>query len=58
MLLVNDLRTEILTPYGGYSWMAILMVGRDWLIVALIVSLFISMRPWKKHWEKRKSSSI
>ncbi len=38
--------------------MAILMVGRDWLIVALIVSLFISMRPWKKHWEKRKSSSI
>ena len=23
-----------------------------------VVSLFISMRSWKKHWEKRKSSSI
>ncbi len=54
MLLINDLRTEISTPYEGYSWMAILMIGRDWLVVALIVALFIAMRPWKKHWEKRK----
>ncbi|MCK5082967.1 MAG: sodium-dependent transporter, partial [Candidatus Omnitrophica bacterium] len=56
MMLVNDLRMEILTPYEGYSWMAILMIGRDWLVIALIVALFISMRPWKKHWEKRKSN--
>ncbi len=54
MLLINDLRTEMTTPYEGYSWIAILMIGRDWLMIALIISLFIAMRPWKKHWEKRK----
>ena len=58
MLLINDLRTEISTPYEGYSWMAILMIGRDWLVIALIVALFIAMRPWKKHWEKRKPNNI
>lgn len=47
-LLVNDFMGEISAPYEGYSWIAILLIGRDWLLAALIVSLFIAMRPWKK----------
>jgi len=47
-LLINDLRTEVSVPYEGYSWMAILMIGRDWLMIALIISLFIATRPWKR----------
>jgi len=43
---------EVSKPYEGYSWIAILLIGRDWLVAALIVSLFIAMRPWKKQIEE------
>ncbi len=52
MLLINDLNGELAKPYEGYPWMALLMIGRDWLMVALIVSLFIAMRPWKRALEE------
>jgi len=48
VLLINDLRTELTVPYEGYSWMAILMIGRDWLIATLIIALVFSMRRWRK----------
>ena len=51
-LLINDLIGEVSKPYEGYSWIAILLIGRDWLVAALIVSLFIAMRPWKKQIEE------
>ncbi|MFA5088954.1 MAG: sodium-dependent transporter [Candidatus Omnitrophota bacterium] len=47
-LLANDLAKEISHPYGGYPWVAIILIGRDWLLVALIVALFVSMREWKR----------
>jgi NSS family neurotransmitter:Na+ symporter len=47
-LLVYDLKAELAAPYGGYSRIAILMIGRDWLMVALIISLFVAMMPWKR----------
>jgi len=47
-LLVNDLFKELSSPYEGYTWKAILLIGPTWLVIALIGSLFISMRPWKK----------
>lgn len=47
-LVVRDVSTEVLVPYEGYSWIAIIMLGRDWLIVALIVALILSFKPWKK----------
>ena len=56
MLLINDLKTELSAPYEGYSWIAILMVGRDWLVIALIISLFIAMRPWKRELEEVEES--
>lgn len=48
VLLVNSLSQELSQPYGGFSWVAVIMIGRDWLIVALIAALFVAMRPWKR----------
>ena len=48
ILLINDLIKEVAQPYGGYSWMAIVLIGRDWLLAALIVSLFVAARSWKR----------
>lgn len=47
ILLVNDLGKEISSPYEGYPWMAIVLIGRDWLLAALIVSLVIAGKPWR-----------
>ncbi|MCB9747265.1 MAG: sodium-dependent transporter [Candidatus Omnitrophica bacterium] len=47
-LLVKDFWTEITTAYEGYPWLAILLIGRDWLVVALFAALLLSMRRWKK----------
>ncbi|MDD3374320.1 MAG: sodium-dependent transporter [Candidatus Omnitrophica bacterium] len=51
ILLINDLVKEVAQPYGGYSWMAIILIGRDWLLAALIVSLFVAARSWKRDFE-------
>ena len=48
VLLINDLKNELTSPYEGYSWVAIILIGRDWLLAALIISLIIAMRPWKR----------
>jgi len=53
VLLFNDLHMEITTPYGGYSWLAIILIGRDWLILTIFIALFFSMFPWKKEIEER-----
>lgn len=47
-LIFNSLSQEIVKPYGGYSWVAIIMIGRDWLMLALIAALFVSVRGWKR----------
>ena len=51
ILLVKDLIGELSKPYEGYSWIAIILLGRDWLLLALIVALFVAMRSWKKEKE-------
>jgi len=48
VLLINSLSEEIHKPYGGYSWISVVMIGRDWLIAALITALFVAARPWKR----------
>lgn len=48
ILLIRDFRMEIAEPYGGYPPMAIVLIGRDWLLLALVIALFLSLRPWKK----------
>ncbi len=47
-LLISDLVKDIQQPYGGYPWMALVLIGRDWLLITLIAALFVSMRPWRK----------
>jgi NSS family neurotransmitter:Na+ symporter len=52
IILVGDLYTEIKQPYEGYSWTALILIGRDWVILTFIVALVIAIRPWKtKHKE-------
>ncbi len=48
LLLVNDIVHEVSHPYGGYSWITIILVGRDWLIYTLFAAFIVAMRPWKK----------
>lgn len=51
LLLINDLKGEFASPYENYSWLAIILIGRDWLILALFISLIFSMRRWRKEIE-------
>lgn len=48
VLFVSDLVKDIRQPYGGYPWTALLLIGRDWLLITLIAALFVAMRPWRR----------
>ncbi len=48
ILLIHDLMGELAHSYGGYPRLANIMIGRDWLLVALIVALIVAGRPWRK----------
>ncbi len=45
-LLIQDIRKPY-GPEGGYSWIALILIGRDWLILTLIAALMVAMRPWR-----------
>jgi len=47
IILAGDIYVELSKPYGGYSWVSIIMIGRDWVTLTLIAGLWISSRPWK-----------
>ena len=46
-LLINNLRQELSAPYGGYSWLANILIGRDWLLFTLVIALIVASHPWK-----------
>lgn len=46
-LLASDAWKDLHQPYGGYPWMALVLLGRDWLLATLIAALFIALRPWR-----------
>jgi len=48
LLLVSDLIKDLRQPYEGYPWIALLLIGRDWLIITLIAALIVALRPWRK----------
>ena len=52
-LLFSSLGEEVLKPYGGYSWLAIILIGRDWLIYTLFFALIVAAHPWKIEPEER-----
>lgn len=47
IILVGDLYNELKTPYEGYSWTSLILIGWDWLLITLIVAFIIGMKPWK-----------
>ena len=47
VLFISSLVKEVSSPYGGYSWLAVILIGRDWLIFTLFFALIVSSRPWR-----------
>jgi NSS family neurotransmitter:Na+ symporter len=47
IILIGNLYTELKEPYGGYSWASLILIGRDWLLLSLIVAAAVAIRPWK-----------
>jgi NSS family neurotransmitter:Na+ symporter len=46
-ILVWDLYSELRSPYGGYSWTALLLIGLNWILFTLIVSFYVASRRWR-----------
>jgi NSS family neurotransmitter:Na+ symporter len=44
VLLVSDLAADLQSPYGRYSWLAVLLIGPGWLVVTLLAAIFIARR--------------
>ncbi len=47
IIILGDLYQDITHPYGGYSWTALILIGRDWLLFNLALAVFLASRPWK-----------
>lgn len=45
-VLINDIIQEVSVPYGGYSWLAIILIGRDWILATLISAIIVSRLKW------------
>ncbi|MGH7770694.1 MAG: sodium-dependent transporter [Candidatus Binatia bacterium] len=48
ILLLNILARDISQPYENYPWIALLLIGPNWLFVTLIAALIVAARPWRK----------
>jgi NSS family neurotransmitter:Na+ symporter len=48
VLLGNDLVKDLAQPYGGYPWLAVVLIGRDWLLFTLLAGLVIAVQPWRR----------
>jgi NSS family neurotransmitter:Na+ symporter len=47
-LLVSTVLEEIARPYGGYTRLATIVIGRDWILFTVFLSIFVSASAWKK----------
>ena len=52
IILIGDLYNELQAPYEGYSWAALILIGRDWLLLTLLAAFVIAARPWKTEHHK------
>jgi len=48
VLLVTDLLKDLREPYGRYPWLALVLIGRDWLLVTLLLALLLAGRAWRR----------
>jgi neurotransmitter:Na+ symporter, NSS family len=46
-LLVHSLVQEFKVPYEGYPVLALILIGRDWLLFTLFLALIVSARNWR-----------
>lgn len=56
VILISSLIEEFSNPYGGYSRIAVILIGRDWLLYTLFVSLIVASHPWRKDPHQRAIS--
>ncbi|NVM21710.1 MAG: sodium-dependent transporter, partial [Desulfobacterales bacterium] len=49
VILVNSFVKELTSPYEGYPWLAIILIGRDWVIFTLFFAMIVAARPWKEY---------
>ncbi len=47
IIILGDLYQDITQPYGNYTWTALILIGRDWLLFNLALAVFLASRPWK-----------
>jgi NSS family neurotransmitter:Na+ symporter len=51
IVLVAIVGTEavrnVLTPYGGYSWISLLSIGVGWFVMTIAVAYVVTKRRWK-----------
>jgi NSS family neurotransmitter:Na+ symporter len=52
VILAGDLVNELRKPYEGYSWAALILIGRDWVLFTLIAAFWVAARPWKTEHHK------
>jgi NSS family neurotransmitter:Na+ symporter len=57
VLLAVDMAQDLRRPYGGYPWVALLMIGRDWLLTTLLVAFWIANRPWHQNLSPKTHST-
>jgi NSS family neurotransmitter:Na+ symporter len=55
-LLISSLADELKAPYGGYSRLAVILIGRDWLLGTFFAAIIISLRPWRVEPKERNLS--
>jgi len=48
LLIINDFQKEILAPYEGYAWNAILLIGPVWLCITLIAAFLVTICSWRR----------
>ncbi|MFH1061819.1 MAG: sodium-dependent transporter [Candidatus Omnitrophota bacterium] len=46
-LLISTILEEIARPYGGYTRLAIIVIGRDWIMLTVFIAIFASASSWK-----------
>lgn len=47
IIFISSLVEEFSRPYGDYSHVAIILIGRDWLIYTLFFAILVASRSWK-----------
>jgi NSS family neurotransmitter:Na+ symporter len=57
VLLAVDMAQDLRRPYGGYPWVALLMIGRDWLLATLLIAFWIANRPWHQNLSPKTHST-